>query len=249
MNTGNLAVSWIDSLAAFFPGLQVLLGDVDLAIRPHLLYFTIWQKYRALPERFNIHTIDTVINSYPLRPEIIESTYMLFQATKNHYYLRVGEEILRDIEELTKVECGYVGLEDVKRRIAGDRMESFFLSETLKYLYLLFDTEHIINTHDGNFIFTTEGHLMILPRGLTDLEGSSAPNQICPKSAFEGLVQDGPALSQDWVRNLKKFIEGKPDTSIVSPSLISVMYDTFSFVRSIITLIVIYQVSFYIYSR
>lgn len=35
-------------------------------------------------------------------------------------------------------------------------MESFFLAETLKYLYLLFDEYNFINS--GNFIFNTEGH-------------------------------------------------------------------------------------------
>jgi hypothetical protein len=38
-------------------------------------------------------------------------------------------------------------------------MESFFLSETLKYLYLTFDKENFLNNQGENeFIFTTEGH-------------------------------------------------------------------------------------------
>ncbi|KAJ3368324.1 ER degradation-enhancing alpha-mannosidase-like protein 1 [Kappamyces sp. JEL0680] len=139
MENGQLAAAWIDSLAAFFPGLQVLAGDVDYAIRPHLLYFTIWEKYSALPERFNFQTQDTAIESYPLRPELIESTYMLYQATKNPYYLRVGERILEDLVKYSKVECGFVGIQDVRTKEKSERMESFFLSETLKYLYLLFD--------------------------------------------------------------------------------------------------------------
>jgi hypothetical protein len=40
-----------------------------------------------------------------------------------------------------------------------DRMESFFLSETCKYLYLLFDTDHYVNKHFRDFVFSTEGHL------------------------------------------------------------------------------------------
>jgi hypothetical protein len=38
----------------------------------------------------------------------------------------------------------------------GDRMESFFLSETLKYMYLLFDADHAV--HRGAFVFSTEAH-------------------------------------------------------------------------------------------
>jgi hypothetical protein len=52
-------------------------------------------------------------------------------------------------------------------------MESFFLSETLKYLYLLFDEGHSplrlkliqdnpLHSLDSNFVFTTEGHLIHL---------------------------------------------------------------------------------------
>lgn len=138
MDTAQLAASWIDSLAAFFPGLQVLYGDLTRAIRPHLLYYTIWEKYQSLPERFDYVSKSPAISSYPLRPELIESTYMLFQATNDHYYLNIGEKLLMDLEKL-KTSCGYVGMEDVAAKKPGDRMESFFLSETLKYLYLLFD--------------------------------------------------------------------------------------------------------------
>lgn len=41
-------------------------------------------------------------------------------------------------------------------------MESFFLSETCKYLYLLFDEENPVNQDARRFIFTTEGHLFPL---------------------------------------------------------------------------------------
>lgn len=37
MNSGDLAYFTIDSLAAFWPGLQVLAGDVENAIKLHLL--------------------------------------------------------------------------------------------------------------------------------------------------------------------------------------------------------------------
>jgi hypothetical protein len=36
-----------------------------------------------------------------------------------------------------------------------DRMESFFLSETLKYLYLLFDDDNPFNKRD-DFVFSTQ---------------------------------------------------------------------------------------------
>ena len=43
------------------------------------------------------------------------------------------------------------------------QMDSFFLSETLKYLYLLFDPDNFLNR--GNYVFTTEAHpLPVDPR-------------------------------------------------------------------------------------
>jgi mannosidase alpha-like ER degradation enhancer 1 len=139
MYTGKLITPWIDSLAAFFPGLQVLSGDVEAAIRPHLLYTYLWKKHNGLPERFNFQTKELPIESYPLRPELIESTYMLYQATQNHYYLEVGEMILNDLESKYRVKCGFAGFNSLLSKDHSKRMESFFLSETLKYLYLLFD--------------------------------------------------------------------------------------------------------------
>jgi mannosidase alpha-like ER degradation enhancer 1 len=127
-------------LAAFYPGLQVLYGEVHNAIKPHFLYYIIWQKYGGLPERFDIHGKNLPLEHYPLRPELVESTYMLYQATKDQFYLEAGEQILSDLEQYTKTWCGFASLKSVKTKAKEDRMESFFLSETLKYLFLLFDT-------------------------------------------------------------------------------------------------------------
>ena len=42
------------------------------------------------------------------------------------------ERVLRDITYRTKVECGLVGISDLRTNARDDRMESFVLSETLK---------------------------------------------------------------------------------------------------------------------
>lgn len=81
MYTGEKVATWIDSLSAFFPGLQVLYGDLDNAKRLHELYFTIWRRFNALPERWDYHQRTPIIPFYPLRPELMESTYMLYQVS------------------------------------------------------------------------------------------------------------------------------------------------------------------------
>ena len=58
--------------------------------------------------------------------------------------------------------CGYATVHDVHDKSLEDRQESFFLSETVKYLYLLFDTDNPINTNDMKYIFSTEGHVLPL---------------------------------------------------------------------------------------
>ncbi|XP_062522170.1 ER degradation-enhancing alpha-mannosidase-like protein 1 isoform X2 [Corticium candelabrum] len=158
MSSGNTYNSWIDSLSASFPGLQVLKGDVGEAVCSHALYYTIWRRYGALPERFNWKMKAPDVHFYPLRPELVESTYLLYRATKNPFYLHVGSEILESIEKHAAARCGYATLHNVIDKSQEDRMESFFLSETCKYLYLLFDKENYLNQQESDFVFTTEGH-------------------------------------------------------------------------------------------
>ncbi|KAK9708768.1 hypothetical protein K7432_009418 [Basidiobolus ranarum] len=162
MYSGELAATWIDSLSAYFAGVQVLAGDLENAIKSHLVFYNLWRKYHAIPERFDLNSKKPVVVHYPLRPEFVESTYLLYQATKDPFYLTVGEMVLNDLEKYTRVECGFASVKSVITMTLEDRMESFVLSETLKYLYLLFDTDHQINSLDSNFVFTTEGHPLFL---------------------------------------------------------------------------------------
>jgi len=58
---------------------KVLKGDIKEAICTHALYYAIWKKYEAMPERFNWHTKQSDVHFSPLRPELVESTYLLHQ--------------------------------------------------------------------------------------------------------------------------------------------------------------------------
>jgi hypothetical protein len=61
----------------------------------------------------------------------------------------------------TRTDCGYAAI-DVMNRKLDDRMDSFFLSETIKYLFLIFDEHNAAN--GPNIVFTTEGHLFPVDR-------------------------------------------------------------------------------------
>ena len=95
-----------------------------------------------------------------LRPETVESLFYLYRITKDKKYQDWGWSIFQSFEKYTKVKDGYTSINNV--RSVGNpgfknKMESFFLSETLKYLYLLFsDTDDLISL--DTWVFNTEGH-------------------------------------------------------------------------------------------
>lgn len=146
----------VSALQAFWPGLQVLAGDVSGAIRTHEHMFPLWDEYGAMPELLDLAphgkskpgnrgTVISWARTSPLRPELIESTYHLYQATKDHKYLKMGRQMLQDIRRVSEVPCGYAAVGDIHTLDVEDRMDSYFLSETVKYLYLLFsDDPHVI---------------------------------------------------------------------------------------------------------
>lgn len=151
----------MDALLAFWPGLQVLKGDIKPAVETHEMLYQVMQRHKFIPEAF---TTDFQVHwgNHPLRPEFLESTYFLHMATGDPYYLEVGKDVLKSLQKYARVPCGYAAVNDVRTGKQEDRMDSFVLAETFKYLYLLFaDKEDIILNLD-EFVFTTEGHLLPL---------------------------------------------------------------------------------------
>nr|ATB19467.1 putative MNS3 [Juniperus phoenicea] len=100
-----------------------------------------------------------------LRPETVESLFVLHRITQDPKYLEWGWQIFQAFESHTKVDSGgYSSLNDVTilpppRR---DKMETFFLGETLKYLYLLFGDSNVLPL--DKFVFNTEAHPLPISR-------------------------------------------------------------------------------------
>lgn len=179
--SGTVSSTWIDALGGFFPGLQVLAGQLNDSIKTHLIYLRLWDHFDLIPERWN-HISNwrklsrnpptnkkKVYNSiplewYPLRPEFIESTYYLYRATKDPMYLQIGTRVLELLKTRYKSKCGLNGFQDIRTGQLQDRMETFVMSETLKYLYLLFDHSNEVFLHNEklmkgkSWIFSTEAH-------------------------------------------------------------------------------------------
>ncbi|KAE8351548.1 putative ER glycosyl hydrolase [Aspergillus coremiiformis] len=192
--TGATRAFWIDSLSAFYPGLLSLAGELDEAIGIHLLTTAVWTRFSGLPERWNVATGDVEggLAWYSGRPEFAESTYYLYRATKDPWYLHVGEMVLRDIKRRCWTKCGWAGLQDVRSGELSDRMESFFLGETAKYLYLLFDASHPLNNIDQPFVFSTEGHPLIIPKVPTAVQEPRKKQPPANKEINNAVCQTAP---------------------------------------------------------
>ena len=105
---------------------------------------------------------------YILRPETVETFYILYHLTKDPVYREWGWEIFQAIEEHCKTEIGYASINDVETMKQNNRMESFFLAETLKYLYLLHDDTNdidLLNTVSSNMIL--DYYIILLSHTLT----------------------------------------------------------------------------------
>ena len=155
-----------------------------------------WVKKQGLKEGF----VEIMDGKYQLRPETIESVFVLWRITGDPKYQDIAWEMFQSITRLTKTKIAYAGLPDVmvnpsllalgkrdveldeeaeegdeeqqqdetkpklekrkKSKSTGpaldDRMESFWLGETLKYFYLIFCEPDVVSLDE--YVFNTEAH-------------------------------------------------------------------------------------------
>jgi mannosyl-oligosaccharide alpha-1,2-mannosidase len=96
---------------------------------------------------------------YVLRPEAIESIFVLYRITCDPNLLEAAWDMFTTIEKYTKTSKGNAALADVlvaKDPPKEDRMESFWMAQTLKYFYLMFSESSLISLDE--YVFNTEGH-------------------------------------------------------------------------------------------
>uniref|UniRef100_A0A673CI10 alpha-1,2-Mannosidase n=1 Tax=Sphaeramia orbicularis TaxID=375764 RepID=A0A673CI10_9TELE len=217
------ARTWMDSLLAFFPGLQVLKGDIRPAIETHEMLYQVTKKHNFLPEAF---TTDFRVHwaQHPLRPEFAESTYFLYKATGDPYYLEAGRTILDNLNRFARVPCGFAAMKDVRTGSHEDRMDSFFLAEMFKYLFLLFaETEDLPFDVEG-YIFTTEAHLLPLSLSTAPRSSSIPSNRTSEEelddSNFDWTCPNTRLLFPDpaFPRNLREPIRSAVDKSCPRPA-------------------------------
>lgn len=131
--------------------------DQPTGLAPEISYFN-YEEGSTGPDMY-IHKRDT---HNLLRPEFIESLWAMYQITGNATYQIWGWEVFQAIERYSKVANGYTSIANVMNPNDTkplDLMESFFMSETLKYLFLLFSSNRRLLNMD-KFVMNSEGHPM-----------------------------------------------------------------------------------------
>jgi mannosidase alpha-like ER degradation enhancer 2 len=156
MNTGKRVSTHYGALDAFFPAVLARGGELDRARRLQESSYKMWTTFGIEPEEIDYSNFKIISPGYPLRPEIMESAYYLYFYTKDSRYVEMASTFLGSLVHNCKTASGYAALRSVQTREKEDSMESFFLAETMKYLYLTFAPRETLDLN--KVVFNTEAH-------------------------------------------------------------------------------------------
>lgn len=156
MNTGKRTATTFGALDAFFPAVLALAKDKDHAERLLQSSFTMWKQNGIEPEEFNYRTMKVVHPGYPLRPEIVESTFYVYHSTLDSRHFEMGKTLFADFVKHCRTDEGYASLKSVVTKEKADSMHSFLFAETFKYFYLLFSPPDTVRL--DTVFFNTEAH-------------------------------------------------------------------------------------------
>jgi hypothetical protein len=133
-------------------------SQMETGLSPELVYFNTFEGSTQ-----DLYVKDADKHNL-LRPETVESLYYMYKVTKNKKYQDYGWKIFEAFEKYTKIEGGgYTSISDVTNPYntkPRDKMESFFLAETLKYFYLLFEDDNSPNFDLRKWVINTEAHML-----------------------------------------------------------------------------------------
>jgi hypothetical protein len=135
---------------------------MEAKLAPEIVYF-VPKERNVLQKKKGDGDLDvSVYDAFNLlRPETVESLMILHRVTKKPKYREYGRLIMNAFEKECKLEQGgYSSISGVFRgpvqKMHRREMESFFIAETLKYLFLLFSDDDILPL--DQIVFNTEAH-------------------------------------------------------------------------------------------
>ncbi|KUF94129.1 Histone-arginine methyltransferase CARMER [Phytophthora nicotianae] len=130
-------------------------AQMEAKLAPEIMYFNMKENVEedllvSATDAFNL-----------LRPETVESLMVLYRVTKDEKYREYGREIMKAFEKNCRLERGgYASIGNVAKGPIHigfrNEMESFFIAETLKYLFLLFSDDSMLPL--DKIVFNTEAH-------------------------------------------------------------------------------------------
>ncbi|KAI5810192.1 glycoside hydrolase family 47 protein [Peziza echinospora] len=176
-------------------------------LAPEIAYFNMEDGNNAKPDIKEDIIIKPQDAHNLQRPETVESLFLMWRITKDEIYREWGWNIFQSFIEHTAVPGGgYTSLDDVtvlpaKKR---DNMESFWLAETLKYLYLLFSDDDLLPL--DRVVFNTEAHpfpKFNIPRVFKDKVGWYR----LPRDASGNIITaptEVPPAAVDALKNAEK---------------------------------------------
>lgn len=101
---------------------------------------------------------------YVLRPEAIESVFVLYRLTGDQHWQAAAWDMWTAIQKSTDTDLGNSALRDVSEKPPPrlDSMESYWLGESLKYFYLIFSEPDLISLDD--WVLNTKAHPFRIPK-------------------------------------------------------------------------------------
>ena len=118
-------------------------------IGPEAFYFT---------EREEAVALNNFEKYYILRPEVVESYFYLWRLTKDQRFRDYAWSATQAIARHCRTADGFSGIRNTSdiHSAKDDVQQTFFLAETLKYLYLIFSSDDLIPLNE--WVFNTEAH-------------------------------------------------------------------------------------------
>ncbi|KAF7537644.1 hypothetical protein G7054_g3499 [Neopestalotiopsis clavispora] len=102
---------------------------------------------------------------YLLRPEAIESIFLMYRITGDEEYQEMAWRMFQSIKNATETSLAFATINDVTVTTGEtdktNSMESFWLAETLKYFWLIFSSPDVINLDE--YVLNTEAHPLRRP--------------------------------------------------------------------------------------
>jgi hypothetical protein len=154
--TGIMVNRVVTLYDAYFPAVLVLSGDLENASRYQDSWNKLWKMNGLEPMVYDYGSGEILHPSYNLNPEIIESAYYLYYYTGDIKYKEMAARYFEDIISYCSTDVAFTNIKDVRTKEQKDHMETFFLAETMKYLYLVFTNPEGINPEEC--VFSTEAH-------------------------------------------------------------------------------------------